>query len=149
MPSINGPLDPNIGPIISVLIFPSVPRQEALRAAGLPLPQGQRANFLIDTGASCTCVDPAFLTALGLTPTGVTPIQTPSTAGSTHVCSLYDVMLFIPSNGPGTNGHLIDALPIVATQLSSQGIDGLLGRDVLNNCTLFFNGSASMYTLAY
>lgn len=64
------------------------------------------------------------------------------------MCNLFDVMLFIPGNSQG-GGHLIDALPIVETQLSSQGIDGLLGRDVLNNCMLIFNGSGGFYTLSY
>jgi hypothetical protein len=45
--------------------------------------------------------------------------------------------------------YLINALPVVETGLSIQGIDGLLGRDVLNDCTLIYNGTAAMCTLAY
>ncbi len=87
------------------------------------------------------------MVGLGVTPTGTTNIQTPSTNGGTHACNLYDVMIFVPNQSNG--GHFIEALPIVETSLSSQGIDGLIGRDILNNCTLIYNGTAQMLSLAY
>jgi len=104
--------------------------------------------FLVDTGASGTCVDPDLIKSLSLQPTGKTAISTPSTAGSVHYCDQYDVSLFIPGNA-GIGGHIVAAIPIITTHLRSQGIDGLLGRDVLNNCVVIYNGSASFLTLAY
>jgi hypothetical protein len=35
------------------------------------------------------------------------------------------------------------------TQLRSQGIDGLIGRDMLQQCVFITNGPASLLTLAY
>lgn len=146
MPSINLQLSSS-GPIIDVLVGTSIPRQDALRLAGLPIPPTKSGKFLIDTGASCTCIDITLMNSLGVTPTGSTSIQTPSTNGGSHNCNLYDVMLFLPNGSQG--GHLIEALPIVETHLSSQGIDGLIGRDVLDQCTLIYNGTARMYSLSY
>jgi hypothetical protein len=45
------------GPTVNVVLFPSVPRQAALKAANLPLPAPTSGQFLIDTGASNTAVD--------------------------------------------------------------------------------------------
>ena len=126
---------------------PSIPRQEAMKQAGQTIPAMKRGFFLVDTGASCTCIDNNLMAGLGITPTGATNIQTPSTNGGAHVCNLYDVMLYIPNQSSG--GHLIEAMPIVEAGLSSQGIDGLIGRDVLNGCTLIYNGTAQLLTLAY
>ncbi len=76
-------------------------------------------------------------------------IQTPSTAGTAHSCAQYDVFLYILPGKPGEIGHFIDAMPVLETQLRSQGIDGLLGRDVLQTCVLITNGPAGILTLSY
>jgi hypothetical protein len=90
----------------------------------------------------------ALINSLGLQPTGRVPISTPSTAGGHHLCDQFDISIFIPSS-VATNGHLIPAIPVIATHLSSQGIDGLIGRDVLKDCALIYNGSAGTFTIAY
>lgn len=135
------------GPLLVAHINISVPRMHALTAAGQTLPPGTTGTFLLDTGASCTCVDPSLLAPLGLQPTGRVLISTPSTAGQPHNCNQYDVSIFIP--GAPSGGHIVPALAVVETHLSSQGIDGLIGRDVLDNCTFIYNGTAKYFTLAY
>jgi Aspartyl protease len=148
MPAIHVNIAPG-GPLLVASIHISVPRMQALNAAGQPAPTGATTGtFLLDTGASCTCVDPGLLTPLGLTPTGRVMISTPSTAGQPHHCNQYDISIFIPG-AVGGGGHLVPALAVVETHLRSQGIDGLIGRDVLDNCTFIYNGSAKMFTLAY
>ena len=147
MPNINASIQPG-GPLLTVFVGVSGPRAQALTAASQPVPPPSLGTFLVDTGASATCVDPELIRNLGLQPTGRAAISTPSTAGSPHYCDQYDVSLFIPrGNVPG--GHFVGALPVITTHLRPQGLDGLLGRDVLNNCVLIYNGSASILTLAY
>ena len=118
-----------------------------MRKAGLPVPPYVTGNFLIDTGASCTCVDPDLVAPLSLAIIGTVAIQTPSTAGTSHACNQYDASLFIPNGNNG--GHFVDAIPLIETVLSSQGIDGLIGRDVIDRCTLVYNGTLGIVTLAY
>jgi hypothetical protein len=120
-----------------------------LKKAGLPIPQPINGTFLIDTGASGTCVDPALIQPLNIPPSGSVQVQTPSTEGTPHQCDQYDVMLFIPGATQNAQGYLIEAVPILETHLASQGIDGLLGRDVLDTCTLIYNGTANGFTLCY
>ena len=147
MPSINSPIGP-LGPLLQVIVGVSQPRQRALLAAGKTVPSGVTGQFLVDTGASLTCVDPGLIKPLNLQPTSAAMIHTPSTNGQAQACFQYDAMLFIPGSNPG-QGYIIDAIPIIETELKSQGIDGLLGRDILSRCTLIYNSSLAMFTLAY
>jgi Aspartyl protease len=136
------------GSLLIATIAVSVPRMQAILAAGGTVPNAITGTFLIDTGASGTCVDDTFISQLGLQPTGVVPIMTPSTGAGLHHCNQFDVSMFIPGDDP-SRGHVIPALPIIATHLKNQGIDGLIGRDVIDNCTFIYNGTAKYFTLAY
>jgi hypothetical protein len=136
------------GPLLIAHIAVSLPRLHALNAAGAAVPPMATGTFLIDTGASCSCVDPGIIAGLGLQPTGRVAISTPSTAGTLHFCDQFDISIFIPS-AVATVGHLIPAIPVVETHLRPQGIDGLIGRDVLKDCTLIYNGTAGLFTIAY
>ena len=147
MPSLNFQVGPS-GPIIIAHIGVSIPRQQAMIAAGLTAPPVVQGQFLIDSGASSSCVDAGLIAKLGLTPTGSVAIHTPSTNGVTHSCNQYDIMLFIPGMTSGT-GCFIDALGIIETSLSSQGIDGLIGRDLLDRWTCVYNGTANIFTICY
>lgn len=147
MPSINLQIQKSAGPLIQVFIGVSMPRADALKSAGLPVPATVSGTFLIDTGASCTCIDPTLINKLGIPASGSCPISTPSTQGTPHHCNLYDVLMFIPNGDAG--GHLIEAIPVVETSLASQGIEGLIGRDVLDTCLLVYNGSTGHYSLSY
>ena len=120
-----------------------------MQKLGLPIPGLVQGTFLVDTGASGTCVDPRLVQSLSLHPSGSVSIQTPSTNGNPMVCNQYDVSVFIPGADESAGGFFIPALPILETALSSQGIDGLIGRDIINRCTMVYNGSAAMFTLAY
>lgn len=89
-----------------------------------------------------------LIAKLGLTPTGSVNIHTPSTNGVTHSCNQYDIMMFIPGMGAGA-GCFIEALGILETSLASQGIDGLIGRDLLDRWTCIYNGSVNLFTICY
>jgi len=146
MPSINVTIG-SLGPLVQVVLGLSIPKQGAYTAAGIAIPAPVQGTFLIDTGASGTCADASLIAKLGLTPTGSINIHTPSTNGKMHACNQYDAMIFIPGNT--TSGFLIEALPILETNLMSQGIEGLIGRDILDRCTLVYNGSMKVCTVAY
>ena len=69
MPSITVPLSAR-GPIIDLAVAISAPRRAAMAEAGLAIPTPVAVKGLVDTGASCTVIDPAVVQELGLTPTG-------------------------------------------------------------------------------
>lgn len=147
MPSLNVQVGSS-GPLVIAHVGISIPRQTAMVAAGLQVPLAVQGQFLIDSGASSSCVDVGLISKLGLTPTGSVSIHTPSTNGVTHSCNQYDIMMFIPGVAAGT-GCFIEALGIIETSLSSQGIDGLIGRDLLDRWTCVYNGTAGIFTICY
>ena len=104
---------------------------------------------LIDTGASCTAIDADLLAPLGMTPTGVTQMLTPSSGGKPVDVPQFDVMVGIthPSGDP----LLIDTVPIIAIHKfgKSGGIAALIGRDILARCLLIYNGGEKNFTLAF
>jgi len=140
------------GALIDVLVMPSRPQQTALAQAGKPVPAPVPARLLIDTGASCTSIDQAILTQLNLTARDMIPIHTPTTGGTPHQAPQYDIGLAIPLVQPGraaAPAYIINALPVIGTNLAAQGIQGLLGRDVLQKGLLTVNGPAGMYVLGF
>jgi len=121
----------------------------ALNKAGLPAPNVALANLLVDTGASQTAVDVSILTGLGLSPTGTQQVHTPSTQGIPHVCNTFDVGLMFHGATMLQIAHFVPALPVLDGQFKPQGIDGLLGRDVLANCRLTYSGPDQLMMISF
>jgi predicted aspartyl protease len=101
---------------------------------------------LVDTGASGTVIDPTAIQTLGLSPTGMVSIHTPSTGGTSVNCAQYDVMLAIYHPN---HSLVMGTIPVIASHLASQGIHALIGRDVLSRCLLIYDGAISQFTLAF
>ncbi|RZD17991.1 MAG: hypothetical protein EVG15_08480 [Candidatus Acididesulfobacter diazotrophicus] len=156
MPSVNLGIDRTLGPILQAYILPTKYRIDALIKAKLPVPAAELGTFLLDTGASQTCVDPLIISKLGLTPTDFISIQTPSTNGVPAQCGTYDIGIIIgptiaPSEvlNPILNMSYYCTLNVVEASLSHQGISGLIGRDILEQCILFYNGRVGGFTLSW
>lgn len=134
------------GPTVKALVGVSEARASALTEHDKAVPDLAPFVALVDTGASCTCLDPSILAPLRLMPTGTASISTPSTGATPHETYQYDVSIYIPSVG----GHLsFKTIPVIESDLKSQGIDGLLGRDILDRCLFSYNGSMKLFTLAF
>jgi len=116
-----------------------------MQSAGIAIPPPAIANILIDTGATMTSIDTTVVSQLGLQPTGAISIRTPSTGLAPHSCSTYDVELTIP----GTVARHIPALAIIDGHYLSQGIHGLLGRDVLKDGRLVYGGPDNYCMLSF
>ena len=132
-----------------MVVTVSEPRKDALNKAGLAIPPSQTIKALVDTGASCTCIDPTVLEPLNLAPTGTVSAHTPSTGSTPAVMNQFDVGMVIYG---ATADHPPFHLPTVAvmeTPLRGQGFDALLGRDILSNCLLVYNGTLGRFTLAF
>jgi hypothetical protein len=142
-------IGPN-GPELNALVGVSAGRESALQSAGQPVPQLQQIRALVDTGASCTCVDPSVLQALQLTPTGQVTVNTPSTGAQPHTANQYDVALIIPGASPAHPFFVANTVAVVEAQLlPQQGFHALIGRDILRHCLLVYNGPLTQFSLAY
>ena len=130
MPLIHRPLTGGL-PIVTAYVGVSGPRREELVTAGLTVPDRERLDLLISTGAKSSVLDRAALAALGLVPTDADEPQ-------------YDVSLkFSFDQG---RPWVLETLPVLAGDFPPE-YDGLLGRVVLANCVLTL--AAGSYTLAF
>jgi hypothetical protein len=74
-------------------------------------------------------------------------VLTPSTGAIPHQANTYDVSLVMPC---GTMTPLfVPNLPIMESDLAAQGIQALIGRDVLSKCVFIYNGQNGFFTLVY
>ncbi|MHB8847203.1 MAG: aspartyl protease family protein [Burkholderiales bacterium] len=154
MPSLNLQIT-QLGPCIQAFVTITTQRSAALQKAGQPIPAPQQGTFLVDTGASGTCIDPSLLSALQLTPKSYTPIQTPSTNGTPIMCPVYDIQLIVvptlrqsPTPQISFAPH-VRSVSVIGAALSHQGISGLIGRDILEQCLMIYNGQAGNFTLSW
>jgi predicted aspartyl protease len=127
------------GPVVQVSITVEQNTGKGLTAQGKPIPAPQNGLALIDTGASNSCVDDEVAKKLGLP-----VIDQGFMISATHQkvpCNIYPVLIATPIvslNVPRAMG----------AALGSQGLIAIIGRDVLQNCTLFYNGPAGQFTLS-
>lgn len=136
------------GPIVDAFVGVSQARAAAMLQVQQVVPPVKQIRALIDTGASNTCIDPAVLAELGLTPTGTVAVTTPTTGATPVECNQYDVALVIPApNGPA---FMVGTIAVTENEfLNAQGFHGLIGRDVLSRCLFGYNGAMGLFTLAY
>ena len=151
MPHFTLALSPG-GPIVTAVVGVSDARRTALTEAGQPVPNFVTIRALVDTGASCTCIDPTVIAELALPPTGSVQMFSPTTGETPHAMEQFDVAIVIPSQ-QGQAPLIFETIPVVASSLAAQGIQALIGRDILSRCVLHYNGGTSgtggLFTLAF
>ncbi len=136
------------GPMVLAFVTVSEGRAKALTEAKQPMPDPIKIRALVDTGASCTCVDPKVLEGLGLTPTGTTTVVT--AGGVPEERSQFDIGLVIPGSNSADSLLIERTIPVVATHLLEiQGFHALIGRDILGRCVMNYNGALRTFTIAY
>ena len=135
-------------PLVRIAVGVSEPRQGALQAVSQPIPDPQGCLALLDTGASHSCVDPTILAALGLSPTGSVSVLTASSGTTPHACRQFDVALVIFMDNQQI--HLASlTIPVMELDLVNQGFGALIGRDVLSQGLLVYNGKRGELMLSF
>jgi predicted aspartyl protease len=138
----------NGSPLFDLYIWASEPYRKLRAAAKKPIPQPIIIKALIDTGASCTCINETDLSKLGLPARGTTLIHTPSTGGTPATVLQYDVSLML-AHLPSLGFKYFSTVPVIATDFSSRPFKALIGRDVLKECLLVYDGGAGIFSLAF
>lgn len=142
-------MDPTGGPIVNALVGVSHSDREAFLATSQPVPAPISIRALIDTGASHTCVDPAVLEALQLSPIETVSMRTASSGAVSHSTQKYQISLVVPGAMQHEVPLTISTTTVIATELGRSGFQALIGRDVLNDCMLVYNGSYGQFSLAF
>lgn len=61
----------------------------------------------------------------------------------------YDVNLYFVFSNPGSAPYTIPTVPIICADFQSQGIHGLLGRDILARASLSYHGEHNFCVLNF
>ena len=130
----------NAGPIIEVTVVPAQPVAELLRKEGKSIPS-IKVIALIDTGASSTCLSKEIVDELNLIPFDA---QIVHTAGGETEQLFYDIGIILPISQSNTL-----SIQAPCADLTGQPFQVLIGRDILNRCTMFYNGPDNSFTLHY
>jgi predicted aspartyl protease len=127
------------GPVVQVAVSIEQHVAQQLLAQGVTLPAPEIGWALMDTGASSTCSDEAAAERLNL-PT----IDVVTVASASHASTQQNVH---PIHIEVIGGAItINAPRAIAASLAAQGLLVLMGRDVLQHCTLFYNGLTGMFS---
>src|SRR6266851_341307 len=134
------PLDP--GPCIDVVIVNSSDVIESGRAIGLEYPEPRPMKALLDTGASITVISKVYANTCKLFQTSegseITAI------GATHHCGEHGGAISFP----GTDLRALDPIRIVSAVFAKQRSYAILiGRDILRNWVITFNGPSKRVTI--
>jgi predicted aspartyl protease len=130
----------NSGPICTVILKPSLPAIQALKLKKQKVPV-YKARALIDTGASHTAVNRDIVKYLQLVPRGTVQVHTSSR--TSEIRNEYDLSLKFDTQ------LCIEVLRVLEANLPDQRIDCLIGRDVLQFCTLTYDGKKKEIRLRF
>jgi predicted aspartyl protease len=109
------------------------------------IPPAIEVRALVDTGASRTVVEESKLKSLGLNPTGETNIYTASSGQRSLILRLYKVELSLAEDETAILTRNLEVAAI--NDLSALGVKALLGRDVLCQLHLTYDGPSHHFTI--
>jgi hypothetical protein len=144
MPLLTGPLTGD-GSVIDVLVALTPADAGNLRRAGQAVPAPLTLRALLDPGASDSCIDVQCVQALALAAKGTRTFHTPSLTGP-QTLTQYEISLTILH--PQAS-YTFYSLPVAAAVLSPQGIEALLGRNVLKQCLFVYDGHGGTWSLGF
>jgi predicted aspartyl protease len=127
------------GPLVQVTIWLADPVASKLAEEGKPVPAPVVGNALLDTGAVSTCIDEEAAQKLQLPVVNV--VNMASASHPSTKANVYPVKFQIA-------GLPFDFTALaIGAPLAVQGLIALIGRDVLQHCTLIYSGGLSQISL--
>ena len=130
-----------LGPRLLVTVSLAQPVAAQMTANGQTVPQPIVGQALIDTGASVTCIDEDIAKKLGIQPVDVAKMH--SASHKDVEVGVYPIHFDIAGMNVG-----MDVPKAMGAQLQSQGLIMLIGRDVLQHCSLTYHGFIGEFVLA-
>jgi len=132
------PIEVHVPPAIAAL----------LNDQNLPVPAPLSGLALIDTGATLTCVHETLLARLGLNPIGVI---TSGTASGPVQQNVYPARIVFPAQGWTIDLAGVAGVNLAGQQVATtppQPIIALIGRNILQNWLMVWNGPAAFWSVA-
>jgi hypothetical protein len=146
MPVLSFNFDHHGRPVVELYVSVCSAEREACRDEGRDIPPAVLIHALIDTGAGRTHVDLGTLARLAISPASEGLIYTATGTGpQPRDVYLLDLALAGDKPGPIALDLQVFGSPIA----HDLRIEMLLGRDVLGDCMLTYDGINRRFTLAY
>jgi len=125
-----------------------VPEQleKLLLSENKPVPAPLTGPGLIDTGATFSMIDEGAVAHLCVSPVGVVTL---GTAGGSKQSALYPVRLAITTPPPNQPLLRAEFAGITAGPLKDCGLLCLIGRDILSNATMVYDGGGGHVSLSF
>ncbi|MBS7648570.1 MAG: hypothetical protein QXR06_00990 [Candidatus Bathyarchaeia archaeon] len=140
-----------LGPQISVDILPPSIVESWAKSHNVNVKSATSQSALLDSGASITGADENLLADLQYPPIGIANLSTPSGISRTQV---YMVKLIVPSTAdpnfpPNIPRIIFDNVRVISVKLGNQRYKVLLGRDIISQTVMVYNGPHALVTLGY
>jgi hypothetical protein len=148
MSLVTGTLTPD-GAVVDLLVGVSANRRQRLVSVGFAVPTPVALRAQIDTGSFVTGMLPAVFDQLGIQPFRVVAVRTPSTTpGNPFHCEQFDVSLALVS---GMDRVELPSVWVIASPdfQPHEGVQAIIGRDVLDRCVFTYAGPHRSFTLAF
>ncbi len=147
MPYFVGDIDPAQGPLIRVHVSVDGPLAAHFQQHGQPLPRVLVYDALIDTGASGVCISDRVIREVKPRVIDQGKMLTPSSGPTGHTVDIHAISLAIPCRSEQPKPFAF--VRAMASTIGVQGIDLLIGRDILGQCLLVYDGLSGKFTVAY
>lgn len=148
MPSLTLPITSD-GVIIEALVSQPSARERAWAKVhgSAPSPDLRPVRLMVDTGALVTFLNPNIIEALGITQSSMSKVQTSASGTGTLLRPAYLIALVLKLG----DSQLRPFDPLLVTQcnVEGQGIDGMLGCDVLNEGRMVWDGAGRRCILTF
>ena len=133
-----------LGPTLQVTISPTQQHLASLAENSQDIPNPKIGIALIDTGASVTAVDEEVCRQLGIPPTGQAHT---SHAGGNELRACYPIQLTFP--GSPLPQILVPRAMSVNLHVGAAPHILLMGRDILSNVRMVYNGPRGRLEIAF
>jgi len=134
------------GLLVEASIGLSAARLEQYYKLGREVPPAVNVTLMVDTGADTTMLGEQIFRTLDLQPTGQARIHTSTSGVQGEPCDTYDVSLAI-KNRANEAIWTVQPIEVLARPLIGQSIDGMIGRDLLNQCVLEYDGPRKVFRI--
>jgi hypothetical protein len=139
------------GAVIDVLVGVSPRREQLLLKHMFKVPDPVAVRAQIDTGANVSGFAGRVFAALDVTPVTKLAVITPAARDAApQEFDAYDVTLYLVSDG--IPRHFVETQVIASYgwhPTAEDGVEGVVGRDVLNRCHFMYYGVEGTFTIGF
>lgn len=148
MPVANGTIASHRGATVELLIGVNISKCDALRRVCSPVPERIKVTAQIDTGSSYSAIDVQALARLDIAPIDKINVRTPVAAPQDAVEFDQYVVSIGLDTGEGVE-TLFDDVEVLGCHFADdEGIQAMLGQDILSGCLFVYNGIGRTFYLA-